>query len=383
MRPHRTLLASGASALALGLTLALGALAAPPAHAQDFRLHLEPALGLWVDAPQSDRFSPGLYFAVRPGVALGRVVSLQLSYALLLTPAASPYTSTGSANFLMAGVRLRPLAAMSSPRHQLGGLFVDFNMGYVRTDNLDRFGFDVGLGYAFQLTPGFALGLVARYGHIVQPDDNPRQDPNDGQFMTVGLDLGFGPAYEAPEEQRELVCEPPTTPAAKELPVCQSCLDYDKDGVCDASDRCPTQAGSSATWGCPLDPCKGAPIVARVQFAYDSAALPSPHDDDPQSMDPVLDAVARAVAQDPTCNVCIVGFASEEGPSDHNLTLSRDRATAVQGYMTARGLAPARTPATGLGEGCQLVPEKSLELNRRVEFRRLLDGQQCPTSCTK
>lgn len=380
--PPLPALRRGALATSAALVLAFATLAGAPAHAQEFQLHLEPAVAVWVDSPQSDRFTPGFYFAVRPGVALGRVVALQLSYALLVTPAASGYSETGSANYLMAGVRLRPLAALQPAADQLGGLFVDFNLGYVRTDRLDRFGLDVGLGYGFQLSPGFSLGLVARYHQIVQPDDNPLQDPNDGQLMTFGLDLAFGPAHEEPVE-RELVCETPTTCPAVVAPVVTGCPDYDHDGVCDAVDRCATQVGSAATWGCPLDPCTGPPIVVRVQFQYDSSQLPAPRDDDPQTMDPVLDAVAQAIARDPTCNVCIVGYASEEGEAAYNQTLSEQRATAVQGYMTARGLAKFRTPTTGLGEGCQLVPERSLERNRRVEFRRLEAGQSCPTDCAK
>ena len=30
------------------------------------------AVALWIDTPQSDRFTPGVYLAVRPGVALVR-----------------------------------------------------------------------------------------------------------------------------------------------------------------------------------------------------------------------------------------------------------------------------------------------------------------------
>ena len=85
----------------------------------------------------------------------------------------------------------------------------------------------------------------------------------------------------------------------------------------------------------------------------------------------------------PTCRVCIVGHASEEGADDYNMDLSKRRAAAVQSYMTARGVAKARIPSTGLGEQCQRVPEATYELNRRVDFTRLEEGEACPTDCSK
>ena len=133
--------------------------------------------------------------------------------------------------------------------------------------------------------------------------------------------------------------------------------------------------------GCPVDPCTGAPLVVLVQFGYDSAGMPTLKQNGPQTMDPVLDAVAKAIAQDPSCHVCIMGFASEEGTAPYNQDLSLRRAEAVQGYMNDRGLANKRIPTTGYGETCQLVPEESRELNRRVEFHRLQEGESCPATC--
>lgn len=385
-RRRPTYRALGAAKAALVLALTAGLLHAPPpaAQAQDFRLHLEGAAALWVDSPQSDRFTPGLYLAVRPGLALGRVVSLQWSYAMLLTPAAEGFTEDGVAHFVTAGVRVRPLAFATDPEDQLGGLFLDFNLGYVRTGDLDRFGFDAGLGYNFQAAPWLALGPVVRYGHIVQPNDTPDVDPNDGQFLTFGLNASFGPAY---EEEEEVVCGRTHEECVRETPPPQDprlCLDRDGDGLCDDEDRCPTVAGPISNYGCPtFDPCTGEPLVVVVQFEQDSAVLPPPQDGVPQTMDPVLEAVAAAIAQNPTCRVCIAGYASEEGGVEHNRELSQRRAGAVQGYLAARGVDRERLPTTGFGASCQLVPESSRILNRRVEFRRLDEGESCPTRCSQ
>jgi len=138
--------------------------------------------------------------------------------------------------------------------------------------------------------------------------------------------------------------------------------------------------GPPATFGCPIDPCSGSPLLVLVQFKYDSSEMPPPKVG-VQTMDPVLDAVAEAIAKDPSCRVCIMGHASEEGTAEYNEELSRRRASAVKDYLTDRDLAETQMPTTGLGERCQLVPERSLELNRRVEFLRLEEGESCPMDC--
>jgi len=246
------------------------------------------------------------------------------------------------------------------------------------------------MGYGFQISRWFSLGLVVRYGQIVQPDDIKNQDPNDAQFITVGLDLAFGPAYEKkyehecpdpPECKQEQVQKAEVEVAAMALLPC-SCPDSDWDGVCDAVDRCPTEIGPPATLGCPIDPCSGEALVVLVQFEFDSASMPPSKIGKQQTMDPVLDAVAEAISNDPSCRVCIMGHASEEGPVEHNNELSLWRADAVQSYLVAHGLDQSLMPTIGKGVSCPLVPETSLSLNRRVEFIRLDEGETCPLDCS-
>lgn len=386
---RRTSHRAARTACSAGLAVFLAPFIAPaPAAAQEFRLNVEPAAAFWLDTPQADRFTPGFYLALRPGISLGSVVGLQWSYAMLLTPAGPDFTEDGSAHTLTAGVRVRPFGALKDPTEQLSGLWFDGNLGYARTGVLDRFGFDTGLGYNFQANDWMGLGPVVRYGQIVQPNDVAGVDPNDAQYLTVGLNLAFGGARKAestPEAAPEApapVC--PTVPEPSREPVAcvaEACSDRDRDGVCDVNDRCPSQAGPAGTMGCPVDPCTGAPLVVLVQFAYDSAGMPTLKAKGPQTMDPVLDAVAKAIAQDPSCHVCVMGFASEEGAPAYNMDLSYRRAEAVQSYLNDRGLANTRIPTAGYGETCQLMPEESLELNRRVEFHRLQEGESCPKTC--
>jgi len=382
------------STWALGVALCCAGLLGPrAASAQEFTLHVEPAAAFWVDQPQRDRFTPGFYGALRPGISLGPVVALQASYAFLDTPARGAYSENGTAHSFMLGIRVRPFGTLTDPAKQLGGLFADFDMGFVKTDNLGRFGFDIGIGYDFQPTSWLALGPVLRYTQIVQPNDVVNVDHNDGQMITLGLDLAFGRPYQAPAEDEsglESSPEPEPTACVQQAPppVVETaplhCADADGDGISDTDDRCPTQAGPAENFGCPtLDPCGGTPLVVQVQFDFDSAGLPARVGGVPQTMDPVLDAVATAIDNEPACRVCIVGYASEEGEVEHNQELSERRATAVRGYLTARGLNVSRMPTTGFGAHCQLVPIATRPLNRRVEFRRLDEGASCPTECTE
>jgi hypothetical protein len=379
----------------LGALTLLGGLAtlsaANTANAQEFVLHVEPAAALWLDTPQSDRFTPGVYAALRPSIAFSSVVALQAGYALLWTPAGDGFEKDGTAHLMSVGLRLRPFGATGDPADQLGGLFVDGNVNYVRTGELDRFGFDAGLGYGFQVSPNFSLGPVVRYTQIVQANDDSAIDDNDAQLLTVGLSLSFGPAYTPPpkaEPCTQQSCPPvepcvqePPPPVVPPEPVPCACADGDADGVCDIDDRCPTLVGDKATFGCPVDPCTGRPLVMLVQFKYDSSKLPARKEGEPQTMDPVLDGVAAAIAKDSACRVCIIGHSSEEGSARYNQKLSGERARAVQGYLTGQGLAKNRMPTIGMGERCAIEPETSRLRNRRVEFYRLKEGESCNTQC--
>ena len=141
--PHRSfrLLGLTSRVLATGVCFtALPAMQSAAASDVHFVLQAEPAAAFWLDDPQDQRFTPGFYGAVRPGIALGRIVSLQASYALLATPPADGFSETGGAHFFGGGVRLRPLATLRPESEQLGGLWIDGNLGYVRTGQLDRLG---------------------------------------------------------------------------------------------------------------------------------------------------------------------------------------------------------------------------------------------------
>ena len=157
--------------------------------------------------------------------------------------------------------------------------FVDGNASYVRTGDLDRFGFDFGLGYNFQLASGMAIGPVVRYTQVVQSADEVGIDAGDAQLLSIGLNLTFGPA-DSPPRAGSACPEQPEAPECIQragspgpaLPC--TCADADGDGVCDGDDRCPSMAGPKETHGCLVDICSGRPLVMLVQFQFDSSEMP-------------------------------------------------------------------------------------------------------------
>jgi outer membrane protein OmpA-like peptidoglycan-associated protein len=170
--------------------------------------------------------------------------------------------------------------------------------------------------------------------------------------------------------------------AVVEVAEASQCPDRDRDGVCDVDDHCLTQVGRPETLGCPIEPCSGTSLMAEIQFDFDSSELRPPQAENQAEVDPVLDAVGDAIAQDSMCRVCIIGHASVSGEAQYNLNLSRRRALGVQGYLVARGLPIDRLPMVGLGERCQITPIDTRAANRWVEFRRLQEGESCPVACS-
>ncbi len=204
---HRTQTASPSSGVAAGFTpgsvlirvkrtaaifVALLGLVPSGAAGAELRLHLEPSVALWLDASHADRFASGLHFAVRPTLSLAPAFDVQLSYAILYTPATHDHSADSTGHLVYGGLRVRPFAASRPDVDELGGLFIDANAGFVRMGDDDTFGFDVGVGYDFLLSPWLSVGAVVRYGYILSPDATVA-DQEDGQVLTIGVDFGFGP----------------------------------------------------------------------------------------------------------------------------------------------------------------------------------------------
>ena len=99
-------------------------------------------------------------------------------------------------------------------------------------------------------------------------------------------------------------------------------------------------------------------IADVVMFDFDSSVLR-------EDQKPVLDSVAKLMAEFPQTVLALNGFASEEGPNEYNVVLSQARADAVKDYLISKGV-PAEGIAASVGLGETIDFGDILKLNRRV-----------------
>jgi outer membrane protein OmpA-like peptidoglycan-associated protein len=84
-----------------------------------------------------------------------------------------------------------------------------------------------------------------------------------------------------------------------------------------------------------------------------------------------LDQLADTLDRHPDMLVIVKGHTDDEGSEAANQSLSERRADAVRSYLVAKGIAPGRITAVGLGESQPLVTNTTAEgrqQNRRVEL---------------
>jgi OOP family OmpA-OmpF porin len=154
--------------------------------------------------------------------------------------------------------------------------------------------------------------------------------------------------------------------------------DEDLDGVFDGLDRCPgTPAGTKVdAAGCPLPaPPKPAPlftpekktlILEGVQFESNKAVLTA-------DSRKTLDMVAESLIAYPDVHVEVGGHTDSQGPTAHNLELSKQRARVVADYLQSKGVAASQLKSEGFGESQPIADNGTAEgraKNRRTELKR-------------
>lgn len=142
--------------------------------------------------------------------------------------------------------------------------------------------------------------------------------------------------------------------------------DSDGDGIADAKDPCPNEAGTNN--GCPelMDEEKEvlAAALEGVKFKTDSDELL------PESFSK-LDAVLTLMKKHPDFNLKISGYTDNSGDADYNLSLSDKRAHSAEQYLISKGISASRITAKGYGEASPVASNDTPEgrsKNRRVEF---------------
>ncbi|MGZ8310669.1 MAG: OmpA family protein [Allosphingosinicella sp.] len=113
-------------------------------------------------------------------------------------------------------------------------------------------------------------------------------------------------------------------------------------------------------------------MPSGITFAFDR------YDIQPQ-FQPTLDQIGQTLSGYPQTMIDIYGHTDSTGTDSYNQTLSENRARAVAGYLSSRGVQPVRTATRGFGE-TQPVADNSTEngrgANRRVEIRIVPVEQQ-------
>jgi outer membrane protein OmpA-like peptidoglycan-associated protein/polyisoprenoid-binding protein YceI len=89
---------------------------------------------------------------------------------------------------------------------------------------------------------------------------------------------------------------------------------------------------------------------------------------------PILQSVAEIANRCPAVKIEVTGHTDSVGGKENNRQLSEQRARAVLGFLSQRGVAPTRVEAAGYGDSRPIVPndsEANRAKNRRIEFRVL------------
>jgi len=219
-----------------------------------------------------------------------------------------------------------------------------------QSDNSGSFLWGVGASYTWNQRVSMRL----EYDNIADVAETGN-DKTDVERFTLGLVYRFGDVEEA-------------MPVAAAAPVAAvaaaptKCADSDNDGVCDTADRCPnTPAGDRVgPKGCSCD------VTIRTHFAFDSAELTA--EDKAE-----LDRIAARLTELEFVGGTATGHTDSVGDEAYNQKLSERRAQAVVDYLAAKGVAPGRVTAIGMGETkprADNATEEGRAENRRVTIRR-------------
>ncbi len=338
--------------------------------------------------PPTRSFGVGFDGIIRLGVDLFGPFGLQVSAGSWWFRNRDPNAvgaPPGRLTMVSGGFRL----AHQLRRRYVGGPFVDANAGLAITGDLQRFAFDVGIGWEFAPSRSITLGPVVRYGEVTQPAD--LQNPEHARFISVGVTLSLRVPESTPAPPPEMsdrdndgvpdvldhcVDAPEDHDQYEDSDGCPD-RDNDEDGIPDTADRCPFERESrnrfEDTDGCPDD----APIPAaevrdeRIEISQRIRFDTARDEIRPESF-PVLREVARLLVAHPEIRrLRIDGHADERGAPEFNLDLSSRRATAVMNFLRANGATGPAIEAMGYGSTrplCNRDTDACRAVNRRVEF---------------
>ncbi len=149
--------------------------------------------------------------------------------------------------------------------------------------------------------------------------------------------------------------------------------DSDNDGVRDEFDNCPNEAGPPTNQGCPDKVKQLVQITSEKLVIKDKTFFATNRSRILPRSFALLDQVALVLNAHPDLTLVEVqGHTDNRGGAEHNRKLSQERADAVRTYLVDKGVAPRRLDAKGFGSDQPAAPNvtsQGRELNRRVEFK--------------
>jgi outer membrane protein OmpA-like peptidoglycan-associated protein len=403
-------------------------------------LHLEAGPTFFLTEPQASRFGIGGGGAFRADFSPWSFLGFQIGVVYAQYPVGDyDFEAEGFARpergyTLMAtgGIRFRilndqngyalPWRRGRQYRHEgnlHGNLWIDANVSYVRTGEVNRLGLEAGIGYEMSLVDGLQLGPFVRYIHVFQPDD--QLDTADALALLVGLSFSVA----VPSHARfEVIGDADGDGILDDVDQCPNdpedfdgfededgCPDPDNDGdgIPDVEDSCPNNPedfdGFEDEDGCPDPDNDGDGILDVDDLCPNEPETINGIDDDdgcPDEADievvdndillrervffdfamarvrgrswPLLEQIANLLRAHPEyLIVSIEGHCDDVGAELINQQLSERRAERVRRHLIRRhGISEDRLRSVGFGRSRPLlrqISEAARQQNRRVEFR--------------
>ncbi len=335
------------------------------AFAGEFSFKQETGVSIPLTEPQSDVYGIGASHQIKALWSLTPYLDLGPTGSFMFLPAKADGAASGVAWGFGGGLRVkRPHDAVTY--HSISP-WIDADALYVRTGDLHRPGFDVGVGASMPIdrNRNYWVGPFARYQHVVSRERSG-YDTRDAKTLTLGLTFEISVG-------REKHADPGPDPTPAPTPVAAAapaaCPDGDNDGLRDDVDHCPEVAGPADLWGCP--PYKKVVVKKdklelreKLYFDQDKATLQDISYE-------VLDDVVQALKDNKGFRVQVEGHTSSEGTDAHNQTLSEKRAETVLDYLVKKGIGKERLVFKGFASSVPVDTNKTeagRENNRRVEF---------------
>ena len=158
-------------------------------------------------------------------------------------------------------------------------------------------------------------------------------------------------------------------PTKKGIASFKGCPDTDNDGIEDKLDKCPTVPGVSTNNGCPE-------VKAEVKKLFEQALQGVQFESGKSVLKPtsfaILNNVVKIMKDNPTYRLYISGHTDNAGVATKNLTLSTERAAAVEKYLESKGIETSRVRSEGFGDTMPVADNATKDgkaKNRRVEFK--------------